>query len=222
VKKTIIFIILFLPIVASAQEKQQWTIMLHDQTITGSYFFELPTFKDEFPVHYYSLKYYQGIRFTIRPTFGEQVAYELLYTPVENDIPQEIKDRISKHIDLKHVLFLKYEISYDSKKAIKKYMENKYLGNKVFGIDNAFEELEIVVTAKLLPDFFSTMEELEINALNGFNNFESQRGFDGTTYTIEVSLMKNSSLLKFELWSPIHNTQEGKFIEELVQLFNSL
>ena len=245
--KKAIFIILLLPLITFAQEKQQWIITLQNQSSAVQYHFDLPPLEEEYSNPHYALRYRQGLRLSIKPSFDDQVTYEFLYNDVSG-IPNERKNDISKYIDVKNVLVRKYEASKSSKDIIDKYYTSERLFTKEcfdkypnfesstidekIKINNECNEarkvavptpvkLDIIVTDLFVEGLHSKIKELQKRSLSLFNNFEPYSALDGTKYIIEVVLHPGYTY-KYWIWSPHKNTEEEKLIEDILKLANSI
>lgn len=82
---------------------------IFNQTKAEYGIFTLPALDDSFSNSFQ----YHIIRFSIEPSFSHQVAYEFLFNYWDDMTPQQI-EKVSKYVDIKNVLFRKYEISDDS------------------------------------------------------------------------------------------------------------
>jgi hypothetical protein len=222
--KTIIIIFLLLPTITFAQERHQWNRTLQNQQKAKYYYFKLPHLDDELEENFKTLSsgkglrhYYRGIRFSIRPSFEEQVTYEFFYNYYEDfeSYDLEVKNRISEASDLDYILFRKYKISEETKKIIEK---------RYYSSEAAPDQLIIAVTDFYAKSYHSNLIQFENRILSYFKNpphNDSTPGVtDGVTYTFEVCGFVG--YCKFSIHAPNHNSVAMKLIKDMQNMINSL
>jgi hypothetical protein len=219
--KKVILIILLLPLITFAQEKQQWTRELQNQNETKYYHFKLPSLEDELYDNYVKLfkgkerrLFHSGIRFTIKPSFDQQVTYEFFYNNFENAEPEQ-KKRIPEAYDLKYTLFRKYIISDESKNQIDRSYKSS---------GKPPDQLNIDVTDLYIKGLHQQIIPFEKRILFFFKDNptgHSSGVTDGVTYIFEVAF-GFGGFCKVYIHSPKEESEAYKILKDMQNLISSL